>query len=144
MTTATTTSSVGDLAVARDLADKLVQFLETNEAPDGLFADSAFMDLTLPRWRLQEQGRDRLVGTRRESHPVVGSTRPVRFDPTASGFLLEIEERWFDGGEDWYCRELIRCDVEDGSIAELSVYCTGDWDQARVAEHAAAVTLLRP
>ena len=25
-----------------------------------------------------------------------------------------------------------------------TVYCTGDWDQARQAEHAAAVTLIRP
>ena len=32
----------------------------------------------------------------------------------------------------------------EGLIAELSVYCTGDWDQARQAEHAAAVTLIRP
>jgi hypothetical protein len=33
--------------------------------------------------------------------------------------------------------------VTDGAIAELTVYCTGDWDQARQAEHTAAVTLIR-
>ena len=41
-------------------------------------------------------------------------------------------------------REMARADVEDGSISELSVYCTGDWDTERVAEHQAAVSLLRP
>jgi hypothetical protein len=34
--------------------------------------------------------------------------------------------------------------VTEGAIAELTVYCTGDWDQARQAEHATAVTLIRP
>lgn len=140
----TTTTPDTDLAIARELADKVVQFLETNDAPEGLFAEDAFLDLTLPRWRVQEQGRDGLVAVRRESHPALGSTRPVRFDLTARGFVLEIEERWHENDDEWYCRELLRCDVEDGTISELSVYCTGDWDRARVAEHAAAVTLIRP
>lgn len=37
------------------------------------------------------------------------------------------------------------CDLDDvGRITELSGYCTGDWDEAAVARHAEAVTLLRP
>ena len=47
-------------------------------------------------------------------------------------------------GEHWYCRELFRADTGDEGITRLSVYCTGDWDTARVAEHAAAVTMTRP
>ena len=43
-----------------------------------------------------------------------------------------------------YAREMMRVEVADGAIAELTVYCTGDWDEARQAEHAAAVTLIRP
>jgi len=30
------------------------------------------------------------------------------------------------------------------TIAEMSVYCTGDWDEARQFEHASAVKLIRP
>ena len=41
-------------------------------------------------------------------------------------------------------RELFRADIDDEGITQLSVYCTGDWDAARRAEHAAAVTLIRP
>jgi hypothetical protein len=142
MTTATRPFT--DQDTAHDLADRFVQFLETNQAPDGLFAETAFMDLTLPRWRLQAQGRAGLVASRQDLHPATGRIRPVRLDLTPTGFVLEIEERWSEGGEDWYCRELFRCDVEDGSITDLTIYCTGDWDRARVAEHAAAVTLIRP
>jgi hypothetical protein len=38
---------------------------------------------------------------------------------------------------------MIRADVIDGTIVELSVYCTGDWDEAKQREHAEAVKLLR-
>ena len=66
-----------------------------------------------------------------------------RADPTPDGFVFEFEERWNSEGQ-WYAREMMRIEVADGAIAELTVYCTGDWDQARQAEHAAAVTLIRP
>jgi hypothetical protein len=81
---------------------------------------------------------------RKEGHPGPGTVTRCRVDPTASGFVLEFEERWGAEGQQWYAREMIRADVADGAIAELTVYCTGDWDEARQAEHAAAVSLIRP
>jgi hypothetical protein len=30
------------------------------------------------------------------------------------------------------------------AVAELAVYCTSDWDEARQREHARTVTLLHP
>jgi len=55
-----------------------------------------------------------------------------------------VEERWDHDGQRWYCREMIRADVVDDRIVEMSVYCTGDWDEARQRDHAAAVRLIRP
>jgi hypothetical protein len=81
---------------------------------------------------------------RKEGHPGPGTVTRWRADPTASGFVLEFEERWSAEGQQWYAREMIRADVTDGAIAGLTVYCTGDWDEARQAEHAAAVSLIRP
>jgi hypothetical protein len=40
--------------------------------------------------------------------------------------------------------EMMRIEVTDGTIAEVTIYCTGDRDEARQAEHAAAVTPIRP
>jgi hypothetical protein len=65
-------------------------------------------------------------------------------EETSRGFTIEFEERWVHDGQRWYCREMIRADVVGSTITEMSVYCTGDWDEARQAEHAAAVRLLRP
>ena len=39
---------------------------------------------------------------------------------------------------------MFRADVADGAISALSVYCTGDWDEATVARHGREVTLARP
>ena len=43
-----------------------------------------------------------------------------------------------------YSREMARADVVDGAISAVSVYCTGDWDEALQARHAREVALLRP
>ena len=128
-----------DAAVAR-----LVAWLERGET-DGLFAPDAFADLTFPHWRLQVQGADELDRTKRELHPPAGTTRVERLHRTERGYAVQVVERWESGGQQWYCREAFICDLdEQGRIAELGYYCTGDWDEARVAEHAGAVTLLRP
>ena len=137
-TTAMTTDTV------RTLPDTFVTFLETGEAPARLFAPDVFCDFTMPRWRLQAEGVGAVVALRRHGHPGPGRVPRHRFDPTPTGFVLEVEEAWDADGEHWYCRELFRADVSDDGITRLSVYCTGDWDAARVAEHAAAVTLIRP
>jgi hypothetical protein len=129
---------------ARTVADLFVTYLETGEARPGLFAPDVFTDFTMPTWRLQAQGAEDSLALRSGGHPGPSEVIRSRFDPTPTGFVLEVEEVWDDVGGHWYCRELFRADVVDGSIAELAVYCTGDWSSARVAEHRAAVTLIRP
>lgn len=124
-------------------AVKFVRWLETGE-DDDVFAEDCFMDLTLPQWRFQVSGGDAVLAVRREMHPFAGKVRVERLDHTANGFVLALEERWHHEGQDWYCREQFRADVVDGAITDVAVYCTGDWDEAVQAQHAASVTLLRP
>jgi hypothetical protein len=123
---------------------KLIRFLETGSAPAGLFAPEVFSDLSLPHWRLQAATAEEIVAIRADSHPWPGQVRVERVEQTGHGFTIEFEERWDDEGQRWYCREMIRADVVGDSIAELSVFCTGDWDEARQREHAEAVQLIRP
>jgi hypothetical protein len=129
---------------AHELAEKFIAFLETGAAPEGLFAPDVFCDFTMPTWRLQTSGAADTVALRRTGHPTPGTVPRRRFDPTPTGFVLELEEAWDVDGEHWTCREMFRADISDASISELSVYCTGDWDANRRAEHAAAVRLVRP
>ena len=126
------------------IAARFVRFLESGDPEDGLFTADVFCDFTPPRWRVQAHGRDAAVALRRGGHPSPGRVPRWRCDPTPSGFVIEFEERWQQDGRNWYCREMARAELRDDSICELSVYCTGDWDAAREAEHRAAVNLLRP
>lgn len=139
--TATTTEVP---ALVRASVDRFVAFLETG-ATEGLFAPDVFADITLPHWRMQVQGADAMIATKTSLHPPAGRARVEKVLAAAHGYTLKVEERWEDNGVQWYCREAFLCDLDDeGRITEVSVYCTGDWDEATVARHAEAVTLLRP
>jgi hypothetical protein len=131
-------------STVRELSEKLIAFLETGTVPQGLFRPDIFLDLTMPTWRVQAAGAEELIAERKAGHPHTGTVTSWRADPTPTGFVFEFAERWDHEGQSWYSRKLMRVEVTGGRIAELAVYCTGDWDQARQAEHAAAVTLLRP
>jgi hypothetical protein len=148
MTTAstTTTTTTGLSAPIRTSLDRFVSFLESGgDAPRGLFAPHVFGDLTFPLWRIQTGGADELVAGRRQLHPQPGRVRVERVTPTETGYVLTLEERWEDGGQEWYCREAFVMNLdEDGAVTGFTLYCTGDWDEARQSEHAEAVTLLRP
>jgi hypothetical protein len=122
----------------------LIRFLETGTAPEGLFAPDIFADLSLPHWRMQTATAQDILAVRAEGHPFQGQVRVERVEQTDHGFTIEFEERWDHEGQRWYCREMIRADVVDDSIVEMSIYCTGDWDEAKQREHADAVALIRP
>lgn len=143
-TTPTTTGTPAEADTARLLAAQFITFLETGVAADGLFAPDLFTDFTMPLWRLQAGTAEGSIALRAAGHPMVGRVPRHRLDLMPGGFVLEVEEEWDADGDHWYCRELFRADVVDGSIRELAVYCTGDWPSARVAEHRAAVALIRP
>lgn len=138
------TAATAEPADVRASADQLISFLETGTAAPGLFARDVLLDFTMPTWRLQARGAEDSVALRRAGHPAPGRVPRSRLEATPTGFVLEVEETWEDGGDRWYCRELFRADVGPEGITELAVYCTGDWDTARVAEHARQVTLIRP
>lgn len=126
------------------LAHRFIAFLETGDVPDGLFTPDVFCDFTLPKWRLQAEGIEEVVKLRKAGHPGPGSVPRWRCDATEKGFVIEFEERWEQDGKDWYSREIARADAPHGAVSALSVYCTGDWDAAHRAAHAASVNLIRP
>ena len=137
------TTVLDETAVDASVA-RLVAWLERGDT-DGLFAPDVFADLTFPHWRIQVEGAEEMQRTKNELHPPAGSTRVERVHRSERGYVLQAEERWENEGQQWYCREVFICDLDTGGrITELNYYCTGDWDEARVAAHAEAVTLARP
>src|SRR5260221_1476065 len=54
----------------------------------------SFCDFTMPQWRLQFEGAENIIAGRNTSHPPPGRVPRSRFDATATGFVLEVEEEW--------------------------------------------------
>jgi hypothetical protein len=132
-----------DDGAARTAAERFVAFLEDGVPPAGLFTDEVFCDFTMPLWRLQAQGVEGVVALRRQGHPSPGKVTRWRCDATPTGFVIEVEESWDDGAQRLTCREMVRADLDGVAITELSVYCTGDWDDAARERHGREVALLR-
>jgi ketosteroid isomerase-like protein len=136
-------STMVDDATAQDLSERLADLFRTAEVGDVLTED-VFLDGHPPLWRFQLQGRDTFAAWLQGYSPDGAETTVVRTIPTATGFVTELTGRHQEDGEELTDRKIVLCEVRDGRIAELTVYCSGDWDATLRARHAAETQLLRP
>ena len=132
-----------DVAEAERLSAAFNRCFETLDAGDDLFAPDAFFDLYPPLWRFQLVGPEALSAQLRAITEGEVSLRVLRTVPTASGFVTEHEETQ-RGAAVEVARRLCLCEVRDGRITEVVMYCNGGWDDELRARHAAETTLLRP
>jgi hypothetical protein len=142
MTTLTSTSTI-DQTTAERLSERLADVFRTADVGD-LFTDDLFLDGHPPLWRFQLQGIDAFASWLAGYAPKGVDTSVVRTVPAASGFVTELTGRHEEDGELMTDRKIVLCAVRDGRIAELTVYCSGDWDADLRARHDAETTLLRP
>ena len=67
--------------------------------------------------------------------------------PRAAGWSLFVAEfvgRHDEDGEEITDRKILLAEVRAGRIAELTIYCSGDWDAELRARHTAETELIRP
>lgn len=136
-------STVLDDAVAQELSERLADVFRTAQATDVL-ADDVFLDGNPPEWRFQLQGRDSFDAWIKSFMPDGADTTVVRTIPTVTGFVTEFTGRHDEDGREITDRKILLAEVRDGRIAELTVYCSGDWDADLRARHAAETQLIRP
>ena len=136
-------SSVLDDAAAQDLSERLADVFRTSEVGDVL-TDDVFFDGHPPLWRFQLQGRDTFAAWLKGYSPDGVETTVVRTIPTVTGFVTELVGRHDEDGEEMTDRKIVLCEVRSGRIAELTLYCSGDWDAELRARHAAEAPIIRP
>jgi ketosteroid isomerase-like protein len=132
-----------DDATAQELSERLADVFRTADVGD-LFTDDVFLDGHPPLWRFQLQGRDEFAAWLQGYAPDGTETTVVRTVPTVSGFVAEFVGRHDEDGEEMTDRKILLCDVRNGRIADLTIYCSGDWDPALRARHASEAPILRP
>ncbi|HET7488875.1 MAG TPA: hypothetical protein VFJ85_13180 [Acidimicrobiales bacterium] len=138
----TDTTTLDD-AVAQELSERLADVFRTADAGDVL-SDDVFLDGHPPLWRFQLQGRDTFAAWLTGYSPEGVETTVLRTVPTATGFVTELAGRHDEGGREITDRKIVLCEVRDGRIAEMTIYCSGDWDADLRARHAAESPILRP
>ena len=125
-----------------DIADRFVTFLETTENPGDLFTAGVFCDFNVPRWRYQFKGVEELANQIRHDKPNVITVRHV--EPTPSGFVLEAEADVQIDGKPYYERTIWLVTTTNGCIAEVTLYCSGEWDTETRARQQREAPMLRP
>lgn len=136
-------SMVLDDATAQALSERLSDVFRTASVGDVL-AEDVFLDGHPPLWRFQIQGRDNFAQWLAGYTPNGAEITVVRTIPTATGFVTELIGRHDEDGKDMTDRKIVLCEVRGGRIAELTVYCSGDWDAELRDRHAAEASLIRP
>jgi hypothetical protein len=132
-----------DDALAQDLSERLADVFRTADAGDVLSSD-VFLDGHPPFWRFQLQGRDNFDAWIKSFMPEGADTTVVRTIPTVTGFVTEFTGRHDEDGDEVTDRKILLAEVRGGRIAELTIYCSGDWDTELRARHAAETQLIRP
>jgi ketosteroid isomerase-like protein len=138
-----TTATVLDHATAEAMGERLADVFRTADVGE-LFTEDVFLDGHPPFWRFQLQGRDTFAAWLHGYSPDGVETAVVRTIPTATGFITEMVGRHDEDGVEMTDRKIVLCEVRDGRVAELTVFCSGDWDAELRARHAAEATMIRP
>jgi ketosteroid isomerase-like protein len=136
-------SHVLDDAVAQELSERLADVFRNADASDVL-ADDVLLDGHPPLWRFQLQGRDSFDAWIKSFMPDGADTTVVRTVPTVTGFVTEFAGRHQEDGEEITDRKILLAEVRDGRIADLTIYCSGDWNAELRTRHAAETRLIRP
>lgn len=118
-----------EIASTRTVEELLNTYRERLESEDfeglaGLYAPGALLDVTLPGWRFQLEGRRAIAA--QFGHWYAIPAKILRWDvrPAGWGAVLEAEELHDDGIYFRYTYHLV---VEDGSIVRHLVFCPGAW-----------------
>jgi hypothetical protein len=136
-------STIVDDATAQELSERLADVFRTADVGDVL-TDDVFLDGHPPFWRFQLAGRDIFAAWLKGYSPDGADITVVRTIPTATGFVTELVGRHDENDEEMTDRKIIVCEVRGDRVAELTVYCSGDWDAELRARHAAEATIIRP
>lgn len=142
MTTPTQTSN--DAGAVEQLSRRFAGVFENPGSAPDVFAADAFLDLNMPVWRFQLQGAAAFAAQLEQINEGEVRIKVLRTVPTVSGFVTEHEEHQQVANQVMTARRLWLCEVRDGAIVEAVGYCSGEWDEALRARHAADAPMIRP
>jgi ketosteroid isomerase-like protein len=112
-----------------------------------LYRADALLDVSVPQWRYQLQGREAIrEALVEEAGQLTGDARVTgqRSTRTDDGVVVELEVRFVQDGEERQWREVHVFHTDGTAITEHVNYSTGVWDAATIARQAVEAPMVRP
>jgi predicted SnoaL-like aldol condensation-catalyzing enzyme len=129
------------------VADRLIRAMRDADwtAVTDTYAADVLLDMNLPTWRFQLQGRDAARRFFAEQTGGLPNLHLVNIDVyrTSDGVIIEEEMR-FDGDDGeylWRAVDIFRIDAE--SVVEHTEYCTGCWPPDQIKRQAQEAPMVR-
>jgi hypothetical protein len=129
------------------VADRLVQAMRDADwvAIADTYAPDVLLDMNLPTWRFQLQGRDAATQYFVEQTKGLSNLHATRHDAfrTDRGVIIEEEMRFDGDGGEYLWRAVDIFHVDGDRVVEHVQYCTGCWPPAEIARQADEAPMLR-
>jgi ketosteroid isomerase-like protein len=131
----------------KTVVDRLVAAMRDADwaAIAATYAPDVLLDMNLPTWRFQLQGRDAVAQYFAEQTGGLTALRTTqhRVSSTPTGVVIEEEMR-FDGDGGEYLWRAVDIFVIDGdTVTEHTQYCTGCWPPDQIARQTAEAPMVR-
>jgi hypothetical protein len=109
------------------------------------YAPDVLLDMNLPTWRFQLQGREAAAQYFIEQTNGLTDLRTTqhRVFSTDIGVIIEEEMRFDGEGGEYLWRALDIFIVDDDTVTEHTQYCTGCWPPDQIARQAAEAPMVR-
>jgi glycine/D-amino acid oxidase-like deaminating enzyme len=110
-----------------------------------IYAPEVLLDVNVPSWRFQIQGRDAPIGWFKEQIARFENFRVtwVQATPTEDGVVVEWEMHTSEGDNEQLCRQVDILHGDGARIHTHVVLCTGMWDPATIARQRTEAPMVR-
>jgi ketosteroid isomerase-like protein len=130
-----------------DVVDRLVTAMrEANwEAIAATYAPDVLLDMNLPTWRFQLQGRDAATQYLLEQSKGLSNlhTPQHRVFAIDHGVIIEEEMRFDGDGGEYMWRAVDIFQIHSGTVTEHTQYCTGCWSPDQIARQIDEAPMVR-
>jgi hypothetical protein len=110
--------------------DQLVAGIEAGSIPDGIFAEDAVLDATVPNWRFRVQGGDAVRSQLAGWYADPGHFEAISRTELDDGELVEFTLTWREGGVPHMCHQAHILRVADGRVLADTAFCGGRWPES--------------
>jgi hypothetical protein len=116
------------------VVDRFLAGIEAGDLPQGLFADDAGLDATVPNWRFRVEGGEAVRAELARWYADPGRFLELHRTPLPDGELVEFALGWDEDGVPHRAHQAHIVRVADDRILADTAFCGGRWPADLIAQ----------